>query len=178
MSLENLWTISSSYDFQAHQQRFQTGRFSQTALHWFEVLPRCSQGWCWHCQACCQCCQACCRRCQACCQRSQACPRRSQTRRRHSQTCCCRSQVLPGAPKVFSGIPRCFQTYHNHTHGTPVSVIGDPSYSKGWLEYPSRVLYSPQFDPFKFTLNILSDTPGGFQWLKYILLMIHLEYIC
>jgi len=36
---------------------------------------------------------------------------------------------LPGAPKVLSGAPTCSQTYHNHSHGTPVPVIRDPSYS-------------------------------------------------
>jgi len=39
MSFKNLWTISSSYDFQAHQQRSQRRCFSQTAILWFEVPP-------------------------------------------------------------------------------------------------------------------------------------------
>jgi len=40
MSFKNRWRISSSYEFQAHQQRFQRRScFSQTALLWFEVLP-------------------------------------------------------------------------------------------------------------------------------------------
>jgi len=38
-SFKNHWTISSSYYFQAHQQRTQRRCFSQTALQWFEVLP-------------------------------------------------------------------------------------------------------------------------------------------
>jgi len=46
MSFKNRCTISSSYKFQAHQQRFQRRYcFSQHALLWFEVLPdapRCS----------------------------------------------------------------------------------------------------------------------------------------
>jgi len=33
------------------------------------------------------------------------------------------------------------------------------------------VSYSPEIDASKFTLHILSDTPGGFQSLKYIVLM-------
>jgi len=37
---------------------------------------------------------------------------------------------LPGAPKVLSGASRCSQTCHNHSHGTPVAVIRDPSYSE------------------------------------------------
>jgi len=60
------------------------------------------------------------------------------------QTCCQRSQVLKGAPNVVSSTPRCSQTYHNHSHGTPVQVIIDPSYSKGRLECPPGVWYSPQ----------------------------------
>jgi len=40
ISCKNRWTISSSYDFQAHQQHFQRWWcFSQTALQWFNVLP-------------------------------------------------------------------------------------------------------------------------------------------
>jgi len=108
---------------------------------------------------------------QACRRRSQTCRRRSQACRRRSQTCRRRSQVLPGAPKVLSGAPRCSQIYHNHSHGTPVPVIRDPSYSEGRPECPPRVWYSPEIGASKFTLHILSDTPGGFQWLKYILLM-------
>jgi len=81
------------------------------------------------------------------------------------------SPAIPGAPNVLSGAPRCSQTYHNHSHGTPVAVIRDPSYSEGRPECPPRVWYFPEIDPFKFTLHIISDTPGGFQRLKYILLM-------
>jgi len=40
MSFKNRWTIFSSNEFQAHQQRSQRRCcFSQTALLWFEVLP-------------------------------------------------------------------------------------------------------------------------------------------
>jgi hypothetical protein len=35
--------------------------------------------------------------------------------------------------------PRCSQTMYNHSHGAPVSVIRDPSYSKGLPEGPPRV---------------------------------------
>jgi len=108
---------------------------------------------------------------QTCRRRSEACRRRSQTCRRRSQTSRQRSQVLPGRPNVLSGAPRCSQTYHNHPHGTPVPVIRDPSYSEGRPECPPRVWYSPEIDASKFILHILTDTPGVFQWLKYILLM-------
>jgi hypothetical protein len=59
--------------------------------------------------------------------------------------------LIPGAPRLFTGAPR---------------------YSEGWQVCPPRVWYSPEIDASKFTLHILSDTPGGFQWLKYILLML------
>jgi len=55
---------------------------------------------------------------------------------------------------------------------TPVPVIRDPSYSEGLAEYPPRVSYSTEIDASKFTLHILSDTPGVFQRLKYIVLMV------
>ena len=40
MSFKNRWSISTSYDFQAHLQCSQRWCcFSQTALQWFKVLP-------------------------------------------------------------------------------------------------------------------------------------------
>jgi len=109
---------------------------------------------------------------QTCCRRSEACYQHTETGRQQSQTCRRSSQGLSRAPKVLSGTPRGSQTYHNHSHGTPVRVIRDRSYSKGRPEYPPRVWYSPEIDASMFTLHILSDTPGGFQRLKYILLML------
>ena len=94
---------------------------------------------------------------------------------RHPSEFACDSRIgsatLPGAPKVLSGAPPCSETYHNHSHGTHESVIRVPSYSQGRLECPPRVCYSPQIDASKYTLHILSDTPGGSQGPKYILLM-------
>ena len=75
------------------------------------------------------------------------------------------------APNVLSDAPRCSQTYHNHSHVPPAPVIRDLSYSEGRPQCPPRGRYSPEIDSSKFTLHILLDTPGGFQWLKYILLM-------
>jgi hypothetical protein len=37
--------------------------------------------------------------------------------------------TFSGAPKVLSGALTCSETFHNHSHGTPVPVISDPSYS-------------------------------------------------
>jgi hypothetical protein len=82
------------------------------------------------------------------------------------------SLTRSGAPKVLSCAPTCSQTYHIHSHGTPGPVIRDPSYSEGRLEYPPRIRYSAEIDASKFTLHILSDTPGVFQRVKYILLML------
>jgi len=95
---------------------------------------------------------------------------------RHLSEFVCDSRVgsatLPGAPQVLSGTLTCSQTYPNYSHCTPVTVIRDPSYSEGRPECPPRVTYSPVIDASKFTLHILSDTPGGFQKLRYILLML------
>jgi len=65
----------------------------------------------------------------------------------------------------------CFQTYHNHSHGSPVPVWRDPSYSKRRPECPPRVCFTPDMDASMFTLHILSDTAGGYHPLKYLLLM-------
>jgi len=58
---------------------------------------------------------------------------------------------------------------------TLVPFIRDPIYSEGWPACPLTVLYSPEIDASKFTLHILSDTPGVFQRLKCSLLM--MEYL-
>jgi len=132
-----------------------------------------SQTCCWRSQTCHQCPQTWSQRSQACCWHSQTLCRRSQTRRLHSQAChqrswTCRqcSEVLRGAPKVLSGALRCSQTYYNHFKGTPEPMIRYPNNSKGQPECPPMVGYSPEIDASKFTLHILSDSPGGSQWLK------------
>jgi len=146
---------------------------SQTCSRWFETCLRLSQSCHRRSQTCRRHSQSCRRRSQTCCRHSQTCRQRSQAGRWRSQTCRWHSQVLPDAPNVPSGAPRCSQTYHNHSHGTPLPVIRDPSYSEGQPECPPRVWYPPEIDESKFALHILSETPGGFQWLKYILLMKH-----
>jgi len=75
------------------------------------------------------------------------------------------------APRLVASAPMCSQTYHKHSHGTPLPVFKNPSCSEGWPECLSTVWHSAEIDVSKFTLHILSDTSGGFQWLKYILLM-------
>jgi hypothetical protein len=90
---------------------------------------------------------------------------------RCSQSCRLPSQVLPGAPKDLSGASRCSQTYHYLAHGTPVLVIRDLSNSECRAECPPRVWYTLDINTSKFTLHILLDTSGGYQWLRYILQM-------
>ena len=80
-------------------------------------------------------------------------------------------RVSLGFPHWLGDSPRCSQTSHNRSHGAPVPVLRDPSYSDGRPQCPPRVWFSPEIDASKFTLRLLSDTPGGSQWLKYILLM-------
>jgi len=86
----------------------------------------------------------------------------------------------PASLRVSLGFPHwlgdnlmCLQTSHKRSHGAPVPVIRDSSYSDGRPECPPRVWFSPAIDASKFTLRLLSDTPGGSKWLKYILLMSH-----
>jgi len=73
------------------------------------------------------------------------------------------SGTLPGAPKVLSGASTCSQTYCYHSHHTAVLVIRDPIFSECKPEYPLRVWCSLEIDTSKFTLHIISDTPGGIQ---------------
>ena len=80
-----------------------------------------------------------------------------------------------GAPRLVASAPRYSQTYNNHCHGTAQPVIRDPSYSEGLPECPPMVWQSSEIDASKFTLHILSDTPGGSQWVNYILLMFHAD---
>jgi hypothetical protein len=74
------------------------------------------------------------------------------------------SPVLPGAPSVVVSAPRVVVSATR-------DIVDAPSYSERRQECPCRVLYSPEIDASKFTLHILSDTPGGSQQPNYILLM-------
>ena len=80
-------------------------------------------------------------------------------------------RVSLGFPHWLGNSPRCSLTSCNRSHGDPVPVIRDPGYSNGRPECPPRVWFSPAVDASKFTLGLLSDTAGGSQWLKCILLM-------
>jgi len=154
MHFQNHWIICSSYDCQPHQQH------SPRRYHFPRLLYsdlRCHQACHW--------CSKACRWC------TQRCFLHFQTCRWGFQTCRRQSQLRCGASEVPSGAPKCFQAYYNHSHISHGLVIREPSYSEGWLECPPRVWYSSDIDISKFTLHILSDTPGGFQWLKYIKLI-------
>jgi len=80
-------------------------------------------------------------------------------------------RVSLGFPHWLGDGPTCSQTDHNGSHGAPVQVIRDRSYSEGRPECPPKVWFSPEIDASKFTLSLLSHIPGGSQWLKYILRM-------
>jgi len=81
-------------------------------------------------------------------------------------------RVVVGVPRLVVGSPKLVVGAPRLVVGAPRLVVGAPSYSEGRQECPPRVWYSPEIDTSKFTLHILSDTPGGFQWLKYIVLML------
>jgi len=81
-------------------------------------------------------------------------------------------RVSLGFPHWLGDSPRCSQSFHNCSRGASVPVIRDPSYSDGQPECPPRVCFSPEIDASKFTLRLLSHTPGGSQWLQYISPMI------
>jgi len=55
---------------------------------------------------------------------------------------------------------------------TLVHVMTVPSYTGGWLVWSLEVLYSPQIDASTYTFHILSGTPGGFERLESIMLML------
>jgi len=81
------------------------------------------------------------------------------------------SPALPGLSPAFPGLSPVHPGAPCLVVGTLRLVAGAPSYSEGRQECPPGVWYSPETDASKFTLHILSVTPGGFEWLKYIVLM-------
>jgi len=91
--------------------------------------------------------------------------------RRHFQVHPKFPPALELVPKLITITPMVLLYQSSEIPVIPVRVIRDPSYSEGRPECPPRVWYSPEIDASKFTLHILSDTPGVFQRLKYILLM-------
>jgi len=94
-------------------------------------------------------------------------------------------RLVVDTPMHVTGTLRCFQV---HLKFSPVlrgdfklntitsmgllyqssEILG---YSNGRPECPPRVQYSPEIDASKFTFHTFSDTAGGVQWLRFILLM-------
>jgi len=84
LSFKTRWMISSSYDFQAHQQCSQRRcHFSQTVLQWFEVLPSWSLA-------------------------LPGAPRFVVGAPRHV---ICAPRLLVSAPRLVAGAPRCSQVH-------------------------------------------------------------------
>jgi len=81
------------------------------------------------------------------------------------------SPILPGVSPALPGLSLSLSGPSRLVVVAPRLVTGTPSYFEGRQKCPPWVSYSPAIDASKFTLHILSDTPGGFQWLRYILLM-------
>jgi len=94
----------------------------------------------------------------------------------HSEVYTKFSPALWCAPKHITITPIVLLYQSSEIPVTSLPVIRDPSYSEGLPEYPARVRYSPKIDASKFTLDILSDTPGVFQRLTYSLLMLRTRH--
>jgi len=94
-----------------------------------------------------------------------------QAPQQRSQRRCCFSHTAPLWLEVLPDMSLVLPGLSPALPGAPRLLVVSPSYSEGRQESPPRVWYSPEIDASKFALHILSDTPGGFQWLKYILLV-------
>jgi len=90
---------------------------------------------------------------------------------RHSQVHPQFPPALQRTPKLITITPIVLLYQSSEIPVTPVPVVRFSSYPEGRPEYPPRVWYFPEIDASKFALHNLSDTPGVFQRLKYILLM-------
>jgi hypothetical protein len=102
MSFNNRWTISSSYDFQAHLPHSRlTCRIPGVSAAFPKRMffPECSQTWCW---------------------RLQTSRRRSQTCHQRSQTCCRHSQVHPKFSPAHRGVSK-------HITITPMVLLNQSS---------------------------------------------------
>jgi len=89
---------------------------------------------------------------------------------------CIESAAGQGGSNALFSAPTCSPTYYNHSHCGSIAVTTDPSYSEGMPDCPPRVRVSLETDTSKFTLHLLSHTPGGFQWQIYILLIVTWSY--
>ena len=82
------------------------------------------------------------------------------------------STVIWGAPRNGGGAPRSVPGTTRYSQACHRCSKALPSDSIRRQQCPPTVWYSPEHDVSKFTFHIDSDTPGGFQWLNYILLML------
>jgi hypothetical protein len=83
---------------------------------------------------------------------------------------------------------KCSQTYHHRSHGMSELDIRDPSYFESLSECLARVWYCHEIPASKFTLHILSDTPGGSQtltdillriiWIEFDIYVLKIRFIC
>jgi len=80
--------------------------------------------------------------------------------------------LLRRVPEIIKITPLGYQYQSSEILVPPVPDIRYPSYSEGRPKCPPRVWSSSEIDSSKFSLHILSDTPGVLQRLKYILLML------
>jgi len=91
----------------------------------------------------------------------------------HSQRRCCFSQTALLWFEVLPDLSPALPGFSPALPGAPRLGVGASSSSEVRQEYPPRVWYSPEIDASKFTLHILQDISGGFQRLKYILMINH-----
>ena len=80
-------------------------------------------------------------------------------------------EVLPDMSPAFTSVSLAFPGSSRLVPGAPRLVTGAPCYSEGLQRFPAKVWYSPEIDGSKFTLCILSETPGRFQWPIFSLQM-------
>jgi len=90
---------------------------------------------------------------------------------RHTQVHSKFSLALRRAPNHITINPIILLYQFSVIPVTPVPVIRDPSHSEHLPEYHPMVWYPPDIDASKYRLHILSDTPGGFYRLEYILMI-------
>jgi len=95
----------------------------------------------------------------------------SQRRWGVSQTALLSFEVLPDLSLALPSLLPELRAVPRLVIGAPRLLAGTSSYSEGRQDCPPMVWYSLEIDASKFTLHILSDTPAGFQWLRYILQM-------
>jgi hypothetical protein len=89
---------------------------------------------------------------------------------RSQRRCCCYQTALLWF-EVLQDMSPALPGWSPALLGACRLVVCAPSYSEGRQGCSPMVWYSPEIGASKFTLHILTDTPGGFQWLKYIVLM-------